>query len=192
VGVAGTFERGWSGRSDWSRRDLLKDGGSNVRRVSVQERRLDKERGGDGLGYVISIHPGQSLSFASGHIRIWGSSWFIETYRNLPMPCWLMLVDNGQIAIHDLDSESSTPEILNDLLLLDAAGCRLQAAGWQPRQGVPPALCLDSGVLSIPNLSQSSRCMDPSFIPDDHMLKRVQTPKPQISLTSFAFGQIRR
>lgn len=64
-----------------------------------------------------------------------------------------------------------------------AAGCRLHAAACCPRQGVPPALCLDSGVLSIPNLSQSSRCMDPSFIPDDHMLKRVQTPKPQISLT---------
>lgn len=95
-------------------------------------------------------------------------------------PPHAMLVDNGQIAIHDLDSESSTPEILNDLLL---RRCWLQAARLQPRQGVPPALCLDSGVLSIPKLSQSSRCMDPSFIPDDHMLKRVQTPKPQISLT---------
>lgn len=152
--------------------------------MSVQERRLDKERGGDGLGYVISIHPGQSLSFASGHIRIWGSSWFILVLSKAPHA---MLVDNGQIAIHDLDSESSTPEILNDLLL-DAAGCRLQpSAAWQPRQGVPPASCLDSGVLSISNLSQSSRCMDPSFIPDDRMLKRVQTPKPQISLTHPRF-----
>lgn len=76
------------------------------------------------------------------YILVSGSVSCVWSYSNLGFilvlskPPHAMLVDNGQIAIHDLDSESSTPEILNDLLL-DAAGGQAAATARRPASFMP-------------------------------------------------------